>query len=129
MSPPTPPKNAFGNYYFKYESCDNCKMTSEINHVHVNTINVIRAIHCIQVNTTEIKNNASNVTGIWSIVLKGKGEVVPVLSFNWAPRHEGVLGEWRYSSTYSLTSPLDGGEWSASRPGLFTSRERAPGTH
>jgi len=22
--------------------------------------------------------------------------------FNWAPRHEGVLGEWRYSSTHSL---------------------------
>jgi hypothetical protein len=24
---------------------------------------------------------------------------------------------------------LDGGEWSASRPGRFTPRERAPGTH
>jgi hypothetical protein len=23
-------------------------------------------------------------------------------SFNWAPRHEGVLGEWRYSSTHYL---------------------------
>jgi len=32
------------------------------------------------------------------------------------PRHEGVLGEWRYSSTHSLTSVLDGGEWSASSP-------------
>jgi hypothetical protein len=28
-----------------------------------------------------------------------------------------------------LTSALDGGEWSASRPGSFTHRERAPGTH
>jgi hypothetical protein len=28
-----------------------------------------------------------------------------------------------------LTSALDGGEWSASRPGLFTPRERASGTH
>jgi hypothetical protein len=28
-----------------------------------------------------------------------------------------------------LTSVLDGGEWSASRPGRFTSGERAPGTH
>jgi hypothetical protein len=28
-----------------------------------------------------------------------------------------------------LTSALDGGEWSALRPGRFTSRERAPGTH
>jgi hypothetical protein len=29
----------------------------------------------------------------------------------------------------SLTSALDGGEWSASLTGRFTSRERAPGTH
>jgi len=28
-----------------------------------------------------------------------------------------------------LTSALDGGEWSASRPVRFTPRERAPGTH
>jgi hypothetical protein len=28
-----------------------------------------------------------------------------------------------------LSSALDGGEWSASRPGRFTPRERAPGTH
>jgi hypothetical protein len=48
--------------------------------------------------------------------------------FNWAPRHEGVLGEWRYISTHSLTSALDGGEWSASRPGRFTPRERTSGT-
>jgi hypothetical protein len=34
-----------------------------------------------------------------------------------------------YSSTHSLTSALDGGEWSASRPGRFTPTERAPGTH
>jgi hypothetical protein len=43
--------------------------------------------------------------------------------------HEGVLGEWRYSSTHSLTSALDFGEWSASRPGRFTPRETAPGIH
>jgi hypothetical protein len=49
--------------------------------------------------------------------------------FNWAPRHEGVLGEFRYSSTHSLTSALDGGEWSASRLGRFTPRERAPDAH
>jgi hypothetical protein len=48
--------------------------------------------------------------------------------FNWATRHEGVLGEWRYSATHSLTSALDGGEWSASRPGRFTPREGAPVT-
>jgi len=37
--------------------------------------------------------------------------------------------EWRYRSTHSLTSTLDGGEWSASRPGRFNLRERAPGIH
>jgi hypothetical protein len=28
-----------------------------------------------------------------------------------------------------LTSALDGGEWSASRPGRYTPRERGPGTY
>jgi len=28
-----------------------------------------------------------------------------------------------------LNSALDGGEWSASRPGHYIPRERAPGTH
>jgi hypothetical protein len=37
--------------------------------------------------------------------------------------------EWRYSSTHSLTSAVDGGELSASHPGRFTPRKRAPGTH
>jgi hypothetical protein len=64
---------------------------------------------------------------LYSSTGKVKGKVFPVL--NWAPRHEGVLGEWRYSSTHSLTSALYGGEWSASRPGRFASMERAPGTH
>jgi hypothetical protein len=31
-----------------------------------------------------------------------------------------------YSSTRSLTTALDGGEWSASRPGCFTPREKPP---
>jgi hypothetical protein len=30
---------------------------------------------------------------------------------------------------HSLTSALDGGEWSASRPGRFTPKEGVPGTH
>jgi hypothetical protein len=34
-----------------------------------------------------------------------------------------------YSSTHSLTSALDGGEWLASSPGRFTPKERAPVTH
>jgi hypothetical protein len=52
-----------------------------------------------------------------------------VCFFNWASRHEGVLGEWRYSFTHSLTSALDTGVWSASRLGRFTPWERAPGTY
>jgi hypothetical protein len=51
------------------------------------------------------------------------------LCFNWSPRYEDVMREWSYRSTHSLTSALDGGEWSASRPGRFTPRERAPVTH
>jgi hypothetical protein len=42
-----------------------------------------------------------------------------------ARRHGGALGERRYSSYSFLTSALEGGEWSASRPG----RALAPGTH
>jgi hypothetical protein len=57
-----------------------------------------------------------------------KAEVNLSAHFNWAPRHEGVLGEWRYNS-HSSTSALDGGKWSASRPGRFTPKEKAPGTH
>jgi hypothetical protein len=34
-----------------------------------------------------------------------------------------------YCSTHSLTSALDGGEWSASRPSRLNPSERAPGTH
>jgi hypothetical protein len=39
------------------------------------------------------------------------------------------IGEWRYISTHSFTSVLDGGKWSVSRSGRFTPRERTPGTH
>jgi len=35
---------------------------------------------------------------------------------------------WRHIG-HSLTSALSGGEWSTSRPGRFTSRERAPSTY
>jgi hypothetical protein len=59
---------------------------------------------------------------------KDKGKVL-VLYFNLSPRREGVLRVWRHSLTHSLTSELDGGEWSGSRPGLFTPRERTPGIH
>jgi hypothetical protein len=55
---------------------------------------------------------------------KGKSKVVPLL----LAEHNAMktYWGWRYSSTHSLTSALDGGEWSTSRPGRFTPRERAP---
>jgi hypothetical protein len=56
-----------------------------------------------------------------------KDIVVPALQLSTMP--EGILGEWKYSSTHSLTSALNGGEGSASHPSCFTLRERAPGTH
>jgi hypothetical protein len=42
--------------------------------------------------------------------------------------HKGPEGEERYSSNLSLTLALDGGRWSAPRPGRFNPRKR-PGTH
>jgi hypothetical protein len=50
------------------------------------------------------------------------------LLFNWAPRHEGVLGVELQLHAF-LTSAPDGGEWSASRPDRFIPSERAPGTY
>jgi hypothetical protein len=59
--------------------------------------------------------------------VKAEGKVVFVLQLSTTPRRR--IGGVEVSSTHSLTSALDGGEWSASRRGRFTSRERAPGTH
>jgi hypothetical protein len=36
------------------------------------------------------------------------------------------MREWNYSFSDSLTSALDGFEWSASRPGRFTPRKEIP---
>jgi len=44
----------------------------------------------------------------------GKGKVHPKTG------HEGPEGEYRYKSTLSLTSALDGGWWSMPRPSCFT---------
>jgi hypothetical protein len=54
----------------------------------------------------------------------GKGKAVPLHTM------EALGGERRYSSYSFSTSALDGGEWSASRPGrAFIPGERIPGTH
>jgi hypothetical protein len=55
--------------------------------------------------------------------------VMNAFVLNYVLQHKDVLGEWSYTSTHTLTSALDGGERSASRPGRLTSRERATGTH
>jgi hypothetical protein len=46
-----------------------------------------------------------------------------------ATRYGGAWGERRYSSYSFLTSTLDGGEWSASRPGRALPRGKNSGTH
>jgi hypothetical protein len=43
-------------------------------------------------------------------------------------RHEDVYKSGGVAPPL-LTSALDGGEWSASRPGRFTRKKRVPGTH
>jgi cation transport regulator ChaC len=54
------------------------------------------------------RSQSLSVLAIYTHVHKGKGKVKLSLCFIWAPRHEGVLGEWRYSATHSLTSALVG---------------------
>jgi hypothetical protein len=48
-----------------------------------------------------IKPNISKIQTQTTILQqgKGKGKVAPLL--NKAPRHEDILGEWKYSSTHS----------------------------
>jgi hypothetical protein len=73
----------------------------------------------------------------------GKGPPVPdVQEAGWASelvckqksspatRHEGAWGERRYRSYSFTTSAIDGGEWSASRPGRALPPGKGPrGTH
>jgi hypothetical protein len=92
---------------------------------------VWRQFHCTVWVTVKFQHTFLKKTFLWIGIFVAKhlmGKIVPVL-FNWAPRHQVVLGEWRYNATHSLTSALERGEWSASRPGRFTPRETDPGTH
>jgi hypothetical protein len=63
-----------------------------------------------------------------SIFIAVKVKLSLVFFFCWSSRHEGVLRSGGIAPSV-LDSALDGGEWSASCPGRFTPRERAPGTH
>jgi hypothetical protein len=100
--------------------------------------------------TTRLCVNDYKLPGFWTIIIFSTGSITKnyvlcdfVCSFTFTFTHNKSscpcvwlnttlwrrIGEWRYSSTNSLTSTLHGGEWSASRPGRFISRERTPGTH
>jgi len=61
------------------------------------------------------------------MLIKGKGKVVPVLS----SEHHVMEAYWGSGGIAPriLTSVLDGCEWSPSRSGRFTPRERARFTH
>jgi hypothetical protein len=69
-----------------------------------------------------LKNSAmkeANCHKNYTRKVKGTGKVHPRTG------HKGPEGEQRYSSTLSLTSALDGGEWSTPHPGRFTPRKDA----
>jgi hypothetical protein len=51
---------------------------------------------------------------------------VPVVK---TPQQSVICNNGSIITSQLLTSALDGGEWSASRPGRFTPRESPPGTH
>jgi hypothetical protein len=91
-----------------------------------------RGTQCFNFNTTSgvwVGRRRLRLLPLFEPSMKLKVKVKLSLCFNWAPWHEGLLGDRRYSSTHSMTSALDGGEWLASRHGRFTPRERAPVTH
>jgi hypothetical protein len=82
-----------------------------------------KILNCLSRNPNQIQPNFLSHLNLKKVKLS------PCCFFKWAPCHEDVLGEWKYSTTHSLIWALEGGEWSASRSGRFTLRERAPGTH
>jgi len=51
------------------------------------------------------------------------------LYFNCAPRHEGVLGDWSYSSTHSCSRQRMEVSGRLHVPVAFTPTERAPADH
>jgi hypothetical protein len=62
------------------------------------------------------------------VIFKGVKVKLPL----YLTKHYAMKTYWRnggIASCILLTSVLEGGEWSASRPGRFAPKERAPGTH
>jgi hypothetical protein len=114
-----------GSRWFYSESSRSSRVSYPLWPLAVLCRNQFRNLSITINNEVKIKNE--NEIWFWPYKLKVKAKLL--LCFNWAPRHEGVLGEWRDSSMHSLTSALDGGEWSASRPGRIIPRERDLGNH
>jgi hypothetical protein len=52
---------------------------------------------CLQYHRLRVAFYVRPSNYLWTV----KGKVVQVPFYCWAPRHEGVLGEWRYSSMHS----------------------------
>jgi hypothetical protein len=58
-----------------------------------------------------------------------KVKKVKVKLFLCFTKHHAMKTYWGSEGTAPRILDIDGGEWSASRPGRFNPRERAPGTH
>jgi hypothetical protein len=72
------------------------------------------------------KHSASLISSIFVCYVKVKAKMSLCLT-----KHHAMKTHWGvevYLHAF-LTSALHGGEWSASRAGRFTPREKAPGTH
>ena len=80
-----------------------------------------RILHSLRSNNFNTKEPCQSNLSVCATHGTELGSFHPVIG------HEGPQGEQRYSSTLFLTSALEGGEGSASRPGRTLPRER-PGT-
>jgi hypothetical protein len=79
---------------------------------------------CSQRGTAQVKNE-------WNLTYKVKVKVKMnvKVKVNFTLEQATKVGEYRCSSTLSLTSALDGGGWSTPRPGRFTSEEETRYPH
>jgi hypothetical protein len=91
-----------------------------------------RILQYVGMFTSEDPVNSGRSHVIWIIEVTTLCFFVPAFEMlikkqsNSATRHGGAWGERRYSSYSFLTSVLDGGEWSASRPGRALPRGKDP---
>jgi hypothetical protein len=84
-----------------------------------------------KLNICEREKDKEKLCSFWKYLLQLSSEYFDVCKKQSSPatRHGGVWGKRWYSSYSFLTSALDGGEWSASRPGRDLPLGKGPGTH